>query len=98
MPYKKMFVDVKFKGEPSVLCTLDLEKPGAVIEVSGEGADTIKRMLKEGMTLVEDGKYTLLTTGKDDIKIMSSMFRMISGSYWRASVAYFDDEKPVDPY
>jgi hypothetical protein len=48
--------------------------------------------------LVEDGKYTLLTTGKDDIKIMSSMFRMISGSYWRASVAYFDDEKPVDPY
>jgi len=95
---KKMYVDVNFAGEPTAVCTLDLEKPGAKIEVSGEGAKSIEWMLRDGMHLVEDGKHHKLIWGKDDIKIMSSMFRMISGSYWRASVAYFDGEKPVDPY
>ena len=95
---KKMFVDLMFQGKICALCTLDLQKPGAVIEVSGEGADSVEHMLKEGLLLVENGKYTLLTSPKDDVRLMSSMFMTVNGSMWRASVAYFDDEKPVDPY
>lgn len=90
----KMMVDIRERGKLICTCSLDTAQPGAKIEFTGPKADAIRASMTEGYTYREGGKDMELKLGEHDLTIMTSLFKIMSNVYIRASTPYFEGEKP----
>ena len=87
----EMYVDILERGKKVARCSLSLE-PGAKIVVTGPHAEAIRSELMEGMPFHENGVTKTLVLGRDDVKLMSSLFQIMKGTYGWATMPYFNGE------
>lgn len=95
----KMLVDIRVRDKVTCTLSLDTSDPKATIEFSGPDAEHFKASAEDGYSYAESGKAVELKLGQDDIIIMTSLYKIMTGRYVRASLPYFEGEQPpqVEP-